>query len=61
MGNKIARRTLADVALTAIKRKNYLRNFYLKQKNKKGRGKASNNSGSKKDVRNNIERIKKRA
>lgn len=40
MGNKIARTSLVQCALIAIKYNDYLRNFYLKLKAKKGSGKA---------------------
>jgi len=39
-GNKILRTTLVQVALVAIKYNQYLRNFYLRLKQKKGSGKA---------------------
>ena len=40
MGNKIARTTLVQSTLIAIRYNHYLRNFYLKLKTKKGSGKA---------------------
>lgn len=40
MGNKIARTTLVQSTLIAIRYNHYLRNFYLKLKAKKGSGKA---------------------
>ncbi|MDR1522834.1 MAG: hypothetical protein LBS29_02610 [Endomicrobium sp.] len=40
MDNKIFRTTLGQVALTTVKYNQYLRNFYLKLKNKKENGKA---------------------
>ena len=40
MGNKIARTALVQSTLIAIRYNNYLRNFYLRLKTKKGSGKA---------------------
>lgn len=40
MGNKIARTTLVQCTLIAIRYNTYLRNFYMKLKSKKGSGKA---------------------
>ncbi|MDR2066823.1 MAG: hypothetical protein LBP57_03175 [Endomicrobium sp.] len=40
MDNKIVRTTLVQAALRAVKYNEYLRNFYLKLKNKKGSGKT---------------------
>lgn len=40
MGNKIARTALVQSTLVAIRYNNYLRNFYLRLKTKKGSGKA---------------------
>ena len=40
MGNKIARTTLVQSTLIAIRYNHYLRNFYFKLKAKKGSGKA---------------------
>ena len=40
MGNKIARTTLVQSTLIAIRYNHYLRNFYMKLKTKKGSGKA---------------------
>jgi len=40
MGNKIARTTLVQCALIAIKYNDHLRSFYLRLKVKKGSGKA---------------------
>ena len=40
MGDKIARTALVQATLTVIKYNDYLRNFYLKLKTKKGHGKA---------------------
>jgi transposase len=40
MDNKIVRTTLVQTALRAVKHNEYLRNFYLKLKNKKENGEA---------------------